>query len=119
MSHRNPLIACLIVLALAASGPAARAQLPQAGVVLEGSVETYTDQVIFPSTTSGLLQVRQCSGCLHPMLAMDAGTRFNLAGTSVALRDMALYCQGHPGVNLTIHYRLKDTVTSLVEVLEK
>jgi hypothetical protein len=89
------------------------------GVVLEASVETTAGDVIFPSTTSGRLQVRDCGGCLHATIQIDGNTQFNLAGSFVSLREMTDFARGKPGTALTIQYRLKDLVASRVSVLSK
>ncbi len=77
--------------------------------VLEASIETTTDQVIWPLSTNGRLQVRECKGCLHATLQLDARTRFNLAGQNVSLKEMAAYASAKRGQPLDIHYRLNDS----------
>jgi hypothetical protein len=49
------------IVALACAGGAVRAQMPPA-TVIEGSVETTTDAVIFPSSLFGRVEVRNCDG---------------------------------------------------------
>jgi hypothetical protein len=87
------------------------------GVVLEGSVETTSGAVIFPAGTDGRLQVRDCENCVRSTIQLDAGTEFILGGEHLSLREFAQYAQRNPGRNLTIHYRLADTVASRVTVL--
>jgi len=106
------------ILALACVGGAVRAQLPPA-TVIEGSVETTTDAVIFPSGLDGRVTVRGCDGCLHSTLQLDKNTRCILAGQTVSLRDMAAYARQASGRPLTISYRLRDLVVSRIAVLEK
>jgi len=106
------------LLALAVIAAPARAQLPP-NVVLEASVESYTDAVIFPSGLDGRVSVRSCVGCLHDTLQLDQNTLCILAGQSVSLRDMALFAQRNRGRPLTITYRLRDLVVSRIAVLEK
>jgi hypothetical protein len=106
------------MLALAATAGTARAQLAP-NTVLEAAVETTTDQVIFPSSTAGRIQVRSCQGCLHSTLQLDGNSRFNLAGHNVSLKEMAAYASATRGQPLDIHYRLRDSVVSLVSVLTK
>lgn len=103
-------------LALAAL-PARAAEYFPPGTVLEGSVETSTESVIFPQGPEGRLQVSACGSCLHPVVQLDAHTQFLLGGELVSLRDMQQYALRNPGHALTIHYRLKDTVASRVTVL--
>jgi hypothetical protein len=89
------------------------------GTVLEASVEGSTDQVLFPASLAGKIQARTCSSCAVRLLPMDAATRFNLGGQSVSLQQMAAYCRKTSRKPLTIHYRLSDSVVSLVSVLER
>jgi hypothetical protein len=95
-----------------------RAQLPPA-TVIEGSVETTTDAVIFPSGLDGRVTVRECAGCQHSTLQLDKNTRCILAGQTVSLREMAAYASRASGRPLTISYRLRDLVVSRIAVLEK
>ena len=111
------LIAAAIVVVAAGVGPA-RAQLPT-NMVLESSVETTTDEVIFPSSLAGRVDVRNCVGCLHSTLQLDQNTQCILAGHSVSLREMAAYARQQGGRPLTISYRLRDLVVSRIAVLEK
>ena len=106
------------IVALAAAGGAVRAQLPPV-TVIEGSVETTTDSVIFPSSLDGRVQVRGCEGCQHTTLQLDKDTKCILAGQTVSLRDMAAYAHQASARPLTISYRLRDLVVSRIAVLEK
>ena len=117
MNRKLTAILVPAVLLLGALG-FANAQLPP-NVVLEAAVETTTDQVIFPSSVAGRVQVRSCDGCLHSTLQLDANTKFNLAGQSVSLKDMAAYASAKRGQPLDIHYRLRDSIVSLISVLTK
>lgn len=110
-------IAVLIV-ALVCTAGAARAQMPPA-TVIEGSVETTTDAVIFPSGLDGRVQVRGCGGCLHDTLQLDKATKFNLGGHLVSLREMTAYAHQNSARPLTISYRLRDLVVSRISILEK
>ena len=92
--------------------------LPYA-VPIEGSVETTTDEVIFPSGLDGRVQVRDCEGCEHTTLQLDKDTKCILAGQTVTLRDMAAYAHRTSARPLTISYRLRDQVVSRISVLEK
>ncbi len=115
-TYRSLMVAA--ILALACAGGAVRAQLPPA-TVIEGSVETTTDAVIFPSGLDGRVTVRGCDGCLHSTLQLDKNTRCILAGQTVSLRDMAAYARQASARPLTISYRLSDLVVSRIAVLEK
>jgi hypothetical protein len=95
-----------------------RAQRPPV-TVIEGSVETTTDAVIFPSGLDGRVQVRGCDGCEHTTLQLDKDTKCILAGHTVSLRDMAAYAGRASARPLTISYRLRDLVVSRIAVLEK
>ena len=106
-----------LIASLAMAGMA-QAQLPP-NTVLEASIETTADQVLFPSSLAGRVQVRNCTGCAHSTLQLDANTRFNLAGQNISLREMANYAHDARGRPLSIHYRLRDNVVSLVTVLTK
>ena len=106
------------IVALACAGGAVRAQLPPA-VEIEGSVETTTDAVIFPSSLDGRVTVRGCDGCLHSTLQLDKDTRCILAGQTVSLRDMAAYARQASARPITVTYRLRDLVVSRIAVLEK
>jgi hypothetical protein len=106
------------IVALACAGGSVRAQLPPA-TEIEGSVETTTDAVIFPSSLNGRVTVRGCDGCLHSTLQLDKDTRCILAGQTVSLRDMAAYSGQASARPLTITYRLRDLVVSRIAVLEK
>jgi len=113
---KTGLAASLLVVA-ALVGPA-NAQMPP-NTVVEGSVETQTDAVIFPSSLDGRVSVRNCVGCLHSTLQLDANTVCILAGQRVTLRDMAVFASGNSGKSLTITYRLRDLVVSRISVLGK
>jgi hypothetical protein len=110
-------MAVLIVAMVCAAG-AVRAQRPPV-TVIEGSVETTTDAVIFPSGLDGRVQVRDCGGCLHDTLQLDKATKFNLGGHSVSLREMSAYAHQNGARPMTISYRLRDLVVSRISVLEK
>ena len=109
--------AALALVAAPAAGAGEQARYVPPGTVLEGSVETSTEAVVFPSGLDGRLLVRSCEGCAHSNIQLDAQTQFTLAGQVVSLRDMAQYALRNPGHALTIHYRLSDTVASRVTVL--
>ena len=106
------------IVALACAGGTVRAQLPPA-TEIEGSVETTTDAVIFPSSMDGRVTVRDCEGCLHSTLQLDKDTRFILAGQVVSLRDMAGYARQATARPITITYRLRDLIVSRISVLQK
>jgi len=106
------------VQSVAAQVSADAANVPP-GTVLEASVESSTDQVIFPSSLPGRIQAQACSTCAVRQLAIDAATRFNLGGQLVTLQQMAAYCSTTAGKSLTIHYRISDSVVSLVSVLQR
>src|SRR5258707_10348336 len=89
------------------------------GTVLEASVETSSDQVLFPSSLAGTIQASPCATCAAKPLQLDNATIFNLAGQQVSLQQMAAYCSSVRGKSLTIHYRLSDSIVSLVSVLER
>jgi len=115
----SPLKALMVALLLSLAGAGAvRAQLPPA-TVIEGSIETTTDAVIFPSSLDGRVQVRGCGGCAHSTLQLDKNTQCILAGRVVSLRDMASSAQQSSARQLTISYRLRDLVVSRIVVLEK
>ena len=117
MNRKLTMMIVPAVLLLAAIG-LANAQLAP-NVVLEAAIETATDQVILPATLAGRVTVRNCVGCQHSTLQLDASTKFNLAGQSVSLKEMAAYASGKRDQPLTIHYRLRDSVVSLISVLTK
>src|SRR5712672_2052457 len=104
------------IVALACAGGAVRSQMPPA-MVIEGSVETTTDAVIFPSGLDGRIQVRGCDGCEHTTLQLDKDTQCILAGRTVSLHDMAAYAGRASARPLTISYRLRDLVVSRIAVL--
>lgn len=114
-------LALLLGGALQSAGAQTQAEIAalEPGTVLEGSVETSTDRVVFPTSLPGRIQAMACSTCAVKLLAMDTATRFNLAGKQVSLQEMTKYCSATAGRPLTIHYRLKDSVVSLVSVLER
>ena len=117
----NSILKSLIAAALLAvtgAGGAAQAQLPPA-VVIEGSVETTTDAVIFPLSLACRVQVRICGGCEHATLQLDDDTQCILAGHTVSLREMTAYARQGSARPLTISYRLRDLVVSRISVLEK
>jgi hypothetical protein len=122
MNTRIPSLCLAALLALTASGVHAEdayyKNLPS-GTVLEASVETSAGNVIFPGSTDGRLQVRDCAGCTHATIQLDGKTLFNLAGSTVSLREMADFATRNPAAALTIHYRLRDSIASRVSVLSK
>lgn len=107
------------VLQSAAAQVSADAANVPPGTVLEASVESSTDWVLFPSSPLGKIQAQACTTCAAKLLPVDAATRFNLGGQQVSMLQMAAYCSKTPGKSLTIHYRLSDSVVSLVSVLER
>src|SRR6476660_2129845 len=104
------------IVALAYVGGVVQAQMPPA-MVIEGSVETTTDAVIFPSGLDGRVQVRGCEGCAHSTLQLDKDTQCILAGRTVTLREMAAYASRTSARPITISYRLRDLVVSRIAVL--
>ena len=106
------------IVALACAGGSTWAQKAPV-VVIEGSVETSTDAVIFPSGLDGRIQVRGCEGCAHSTLQLDKDTQCILGGQTVTLREMAAYSSRTSARPLTISYRLRDLVVSRISVLEK
>ena len=118
MNSTIKILMAALLLSFAGAGGAARAQLPP-NVVLEGSIETTTDAVIFPSGLDGRVQVRGCTGCEHPTLQLDQNTKCILAGRVVSLRELASNAQQSSSRPLTISYRLRDLVVSRIAVLEK
>jgi len=106
------------LLALALVTGSSSAQMPP-NTVVEGSIETQTDAVIFPSGLDGRVSVRNCVGCLHSTLQLGQDTVCILGGQRVALRDMAAYASRTSGRPLTITYRLRDLVVSRISVLGK
>src|SRR5258708_3072635 len=105
----------VLLAALALAGAGAWAQLPM-GTVIEGSIETTTDALIFPLDTSGRITVRNCGGCESPTLQLEAATQFNLAGRQVTLREMADYAHVTSNRPATIHYRLRDPIVSRISI---
>jgi hypothetical protein len=118
MNSTIKILTAALLLAFAGAGGAVRAQLPP-NVVLEGTIETTTDAVIFPSSLFGRVQVRGCEGCEHPTLQLDKDTKCILAGRTVSLRELASNAQQSSARPLTISYRLRDLVVSRIAVLEK
>jgi hypothetical protein len=122
MNMRFPSLCLAALLSLVATGARADGEyykgLP-AGTVLEASVETTAGNVIFPASSEGRLQVRDCAGCAKATIQLDGKTLFNLAGSQVSLREMADFATRNPATNLTIHYRLRDSIVSRVSVLSK
>lgn len=101
-----------------ATAQTATAQLPP-GTVLEASVESESDQILFPSSLAGTLQASPCATCAAKVLQLDTATKFNLGGQQVTLQQMAAYCGSVRGKSVTIHYRISDSIVSLVSVLER
>jgi len=112
MNLKQSLVAFLAGLALAAGG-AAYAQRPPV-TVIEGSIETSANQVIFPSSLAGKVSVLGGQS-----LQLGPGTQFTAGGRLVSLADMAAYARGAGSAPLTIHYRLKDSVVSRITILGK
>jgi len=104
--------------ALALTSGVAEAQRAP-NIVLESSVETTTDAVIFPSGPEGRITVRNCDWCEHPTMQLGPDTQYILAGQYVSMLEMAKYCHGAAGKALTVSWRLKDKIVSRVSVLEK
>ena len=113
MRHAGKVL--LMALALAGAGTGVWAQLPP-GTVIEGSIETNTDALIFPLDTHGRITVRNCGGCESPTLQLDAATQFSLAGRKVTLHEMADYAHKTSHHLATIHYRLRDKVVSRISI---
>lgn len=118
MKSTFKILMALAIVGVACAGGSVRAQLPPA-IEIEGSVETTTDAVIFPSSVDGRVTVRGCEGCQHSTLQLDKDTRCILAGQTVSLKDMAAYAHQASARPLTISYRLSDLVVSRIAVLEK
>jgi len=118
MKTRLPILTLALLCAAGASHSQSTANLPR-GTVLEASVESATDQIVFPATLPGSLQARPCPACAYKVLPLDANTRFNLGGQLVTLQQMTAFCVTSTSKPLTVHYRLSDGVVSLVSVPEK
>ncbi len=98
---------------LAAAGTAALAQRPPI-TVIEGSVETSADQVIFPATLVGKIDIRGGQS-----LQLGPDSQFVAGGKVVGLQEMTAYARGAGSTPLSIHYRLKDSIVSRVMILGK
>ncbi len=120
MTRRTSTLVTMAALALATCVVQAAddiSNLPP-GTVLEGSVETTTDQVVFPSSTSGQIMATPCPGCDPKSFPLSAETWFNLAGKRVTLQEMAAYCGRVRDKPINIQYRLRDSIVSMVSVGE-
>lgn len=105
----------VLLMALALAGAGAWAQLPP-NTVIEGSIETTSDALIFPLDAHGRITVRNCGGCASSTLQLDAATLYNLAGRRVTLREMADYARRTSNRIATIHYRLRDRIVSRITI---
>jgi hypothetical protein len=120
MTRRTSTLVTAAALALATCVVQAADDLSRVprGTVLEGSVETTTDQVLFPSSTFGQILAPACLNCAQKSLQLNAESVFNLAGKRVTLQEMAAYCGGTRSKPITIQYRLSDSIVSMVSVGE-
>lgn len=116
MNNSRKALMVALLLALVGAG-AVRAQLPP-NVVIEGSIETTTDAVVFPASPDGRVYVRGCMGCQHDTLQLDKNTQCILAGRLVSLRELASNAPSSVRA-LTISYRLRDLVVSRIVIMEK
>ena len=107
-----------VALATCVAHAAENISLLPPGTVLEGSVETTTDQVLFPSSLLGRVMAPACLNCAQKSLQLGADTVFNLAGKRVTLQEMTAYCGRVRGNAITIQYRLSDSIVSMVSVGE-
>ncbi|HLS80493.1 MAG TPA: hypothetical protein VK025_03725 [Steroidobacter sp.] len=82
----------LMFVALVASSAAAQPQNPAPLRSLEDAIETSTDAVVLPSTTSGSVTLRDCRPpCSMNSLQLTDQTRFFVGGSQVTYADFNAY----------------------------
>jgi hypothetical protein len=105
-----PRIALMAAILAGACLPAV-AQRPPV-VLLEESIETTTDQVILPASSTGQVSLRTGRS-----LELDPDTQFIAAGKAVTLQEFVAFLRTVGTVPATIHYRLKDGIVSRIVVV--
>jgi hypothetical protein len=110
MKHLNWIAGLGLALALAT---VARAEHPPS-VMLEGAIETYTNLISLPSSTTGEIAVRDCEQCAGRSLRLSAATRYYIGSKPATLQEMNSYLRSGKHLPAVIFYNLGDGLVSRV-----
>jgi DNA replicative helicase MCM subunit Mcm2 (Cdc46/Mcm family) len=76
--------------------------------MLEGAIETYSNQITLPGSAGGSVTVSRCDGCKGRSLYINAGTKFFIGSKEVTLREMSTYLRSGQRQPTAIFYTLND-----------
>jgi hypothetical protein len=110
MKHVNWIAGAALALSLALSARAEHAP----SRMLEGAIETYTNEITLPASAGGTILVRHCERCGGVSLTTSAATRYFIGSRSVSLQDLIAYLRSGQRFPTTIFYNLGDGSVSRV-----
>lgn len=113
-----PRVAALVLLATACAVPQVRAQStkPAPTILLENSIETYTDAVMLPTGQPGNLTFRNCAEpCKLRSLEVNGESKFFVGRSSVTLAEFNAYIRSTGQQFLMVFHKAdRPTVTRLM-----
>lgn len=110
MKHSKWIAGLAATLGLVAGAVADRAP----SRMLEGAIETYTDEVVLPGSAGGSISVRHCDGCKGRVLYTDTATLYYIGTRSATLAELNTYLRTARRLPLAIFYNLGDGKVSRV-----
>jgi hypothetical protein len=87
---------------------------PAPSRLLEGAIETYTNEVTLPASAGGTILVRHCEGCAGHSLIVNAATRFYIGTSPATLQELNAYLRTAKRLPTAIFYNLGDGSVSRV-----
>jgi hypothetical protein len=109
MKHPNWIAGIVVALGLAANAAAERAP----SRLLEGAIETYTNEVTLPGSAGGAISVRHCERC-NRALNTDGATLYYIGSRPATLAELNAYLRTARRLPLAIFYNLGDGRVSRV-----
>lgn len=109
MKHFHWIAGVVVALGLAAAARAEHAP----SRMLEGAIETYTNEVTLPGSVGGAIVVRHCERC-NRALNTDGATLYYIGARPATLAEMNAYLRTARRLPLAIFYNLGDGKVSRV-----
>lgn len=110
MKHIKLIVGTVIALALSA---AAQTE-PAPRQILEGAIETYTNEITLPASPGGSILVRHCERCGGRTLLTNSATQYYIGTRLSTLQQMNTYLQTGKRFPTTIFYNASDGNVSRV-----
>jgi hypothetical protein len=110
MKHVTRILGTVVTLALAAAAQAG----PAPRQILEGAIETYTNEITLPVSTGGTILVRHCERCGGRTLITNSATQYYIGTRLASLQQMNAYLSSGKRFPTTIFYNASDGSVSRV-----